>query len=243
MVFEAASVSKAVPYGDSFAVVNRFELLKDSKKAGYMFKVITQIQFSKSIWGLKGIITSAATEGAKEFYFKLRSLLRERTSAQALAEITGPKKVHRKTKSTSKKEVIEVIRENPPPSAVDITEKKTDVERVEIIQKVTKISWNDLLAQKFADNPIVVGVIVVFLLLTLYWVISLFCRVTDLELELSRTLERTSKLERDLLNMQQFVEQIPQKLDGDMKQGVLEKVLQWKDQLTQLEQTLKHPKV
>jgi len=59
LIFEAVSISKDVPYGDTFALVNRFNIIKnyDVQQQGHescTLQVSSAVKFSKSVWGMKG---------------------------------------------------------------------------------------------------------------------------------------------------------------------------------------------
>jgi hypothetical protein len=53
LYFETSSLSRDIPYGDTFIIINRIHLIEDNSKT--TFKLHTTVKFVKSVWGIKGV--------------------------------------------------------------------------------------------------------------------------------------------------------------------------------------------
>ena len=62
--FDHLSVSKDVPYGDTFYIVTRYEVTK--KGNGCMLQVATAVKFTKTVWGMKGWNRSSLADYKQE---------------------------------------------------------------------------------------------------------------------------------------------------------------------------------
>src|SRR5688500_6197184 len=55
LIFEAQSISKGIPYGDSFTTVNKMQVTRDpTKETGCILQITTQCKFWRNLWGMKG---------------------------------------------------------------------------------------------------------------------------------------------------------------------------------------------
>ncbi|KAK5574931.1 hypothetical protein RB653_010185 [Dictyostelium firmibasis] len=84
-VMETSSISKDVPYGDSFSVENYLTLepCPQSPQDFCILKVSTAVKFIKSIWGLGGLIEKTVTQSNKEFFACWINFAKKRISDQA----------------------------------------------------------------------------------------------------------------------------------------------------------------
>eukprot|EP01119_Soliformovum_irregulare_P012493 TRINITY_DN3248_c0_g1_i9.p1 TRINITY_DN3248_c0_g1~~TRINITY_DN3248_c0_g1_i9.p1 ORF type:complete len:654 (-),score=229.40 TRINITY_DN3248_c0_g1_i9:38-1999(-) len=123
LAFEAKSDSKNVPYGDSFSLINRFIVKKDpAKKKGCIVYMLATTKWWKNIWGPKGMIQTAVTDGGKDFCAKFLEEVKKKLS-EPIEPANDPKTTLRKRK-TSKKPEISSTASTPatsPPAALDAT--------------------------------------------------------------------------------------------------------------------------
>eukprot|EP01133_Synstelium_polycarpum_P006601 gene6601-7665_t len=64
---ETSSVSRDVPYGESFSVENYISL-EPSGKDSCSLKVSTAVKFTKSVWGIGGLIEKSVIQSNKDFF-------------------------------------------------------------------------------------------------------------------------------------------------------------------------------
>ncbi|GAM28632.1 hypothetical protein SAMD00019534_118080 [Acytostelium subglobosum LB1] len=63
---ETSSVSRDVPYGESFSVENYISLEPSGDSC--LLKVSTAVKFTKSIWGVRGLIEKSVIQSNKDFF-------------------------------------------------------------------------------------------------------------------------------------------------------------------------------
>ncbi|GAM21889.1 hypothetical protein SAMD00019534_050640 [Acytostelium subglobosum LB1] len=64
-----SSVSREVPYGDSFSVENLLLLTPDpDNNGGCILKLSSKIKFTKTLWGIQTMIQKSAAQGNKDFF-------------------------------------------------------------------------------------------------------------------------------------------------------------------------------
>eukprot|EP01117_Protostelium_nocturnum_P006535 TRINITY_DN2354_c0_g1_i1.p1 TRINITY_DN2354_c0_g1~~TRINITY_DN2354_c0_g1_i1.p1 ORF type:complete len:527 (-),score=179.18 TRINITY_DN2354_c0_g1_i1:24-1604(-) len=80
LMCETSSISHDVPYGDAFQVKNLVQATQNPDGKTITIIVGTVIKWSKSVWGMKGIIEKFAFENNKEFHGRLLTLVKNRIS-------------------------------------------------------------------------------------------------------------------------------------------------------------------
>eukprot|EP01132_Coremiostelium_polycephalum_P003062 gene3062-3830_t len=76
LAVECSSVSKDVPYGDSFSVENLIVVSPNPAEDGCIVRLSSKIKFMKTIWGITSMIQKTALTGNKEFFVLWNTMVR-----------------------------------------------------------------------------------------------------------------------------------------------------------------------
>eukprot|EP01133_Synstelium_polycarpum_P003904 gene3904-4518_t len=79
MLISASSVSKDVPYGDSFSIENL--LAVTAEDTGCVVKLSSKVKFTKTLWGIASMIQKSGTQGNKDFFVLWFSMVRNQIEA------------------------------------------------------------------------------------------------------------------------------------------------------------------
>eukprot|EP01118_Nematostelium_gracile_P009715 TRINITY_DN3276_c0_g3_i3.p1 TRINITY_DN3276_c0_g3~~TRINITY_DN3276_c0_g3_i3.p1 ORF type:complete len:394 (-),score=74.47 TRINITY_DN3276_c0_g3_i3:18-1025(-) len=217
MIFEATSQSRGVPYGDTFFLANRFEI-KSSTKGGCILRVITQIKFVKAVWGVKGLISSTAVEGGRDFCVKLLGIIKENLRGSKSKQPTS----NTKTVITKTTSLPALKPQQPAEKPITITTSRVQ----------DKPQW------EFLTNNItlIIAAGLALIILLFFW--SLSWRISSLETELKTNAQRTDHLASEMETIRQYVSRVGMNMDGSTKLGIKNRLSDWKNQIQLLEQLL-----
>ncbi|EFA83596.1 hypothetical protein PPL_02662 [Heterostelium album PN500] len=81
LLLQCSSVSKDVPYGDSFSVENLFSIASDDGGNGCTVKLSSKIKFTKTLWGIASMIQKSAYQGNKDYFVLWFSMVRNQIEA------------------------------------------------------------------------------------------------------------------------------------------------------------------
>ncbi|XP_048589080.1 protein Aster-B isoform X2 [Nematostella vectensis] len=117
-VVEAEVTNEGIPYGESFSVLNRYCITKNTDKSCRL-RVTSEIRYKKSVWGfVKNMIEKNASDGLKEYFTFLASTLRQETdTGKKLARRrSSPSRRHKRNRSLKNRDEVFAT----PPSSVTL---------------------------------------------------------------------------------------------------------------------------
>eukprot|EP00027_Filamoeba_sp_ATCC50430_P019077 CAMPEP_0168569654 /NCGR_PEP_ID=MMETSP0413-20121227/16289_1 /TAXON_ID=136452 /ORGANISM="Filamoeba nolandi, Strain NC-AS-23-1" /LENGTH=760 /DNA_ID=CAMNT_0008602197 /DNA_START=65 /DNA_END=2347 /DNA_ORIENTATION=- len=198
LVLDHSSVSKDVPYGDTFYIVTRYEVTK--KGNGCLFQVATAVKFTKTVWGMKGMIERISIDSSRNFNQKFATMAKEKFPAPAAAVIEKPKptkqRVAKPTKTKKRKQVV-AQPEAPKP-----------VTQQSLVSAITELTSSPLV------SDIVRAIYLLLLFVLFVLVFSLYSTIAHLNDQIALSTTAASKAENKILFLQHFVETVVRNITG-----------------------------
>ncbi|EGC28687.1 hypothetical protein DICPUDRAFT_100061 [Dictyostelium purpureum] len=91
LILQSSSVSKDVPYGDSFSVENLL-VVQAIDNTSCLAKLSSKIKFTKSVWGLSSMIQKSALQGNKEFFILWNTMVKNQIETYVYNKMKEAKK-------------------------------------------------------------------------------------------------------------------------------------------------------
>eukprot|EP01114_Cavostelium_apophysatum_P019738 TRINITY_DN6441_c0_g2_i1.p1 TRINITY_DN6441_c0_g2~~TRINITY_DN6441_c0_g2_i1.p1 ORF type:complete len:737 (-),score=162.18 TRINITY_DN6441_c0_g2_i1:85-2295(-) len=246
LVFESFSLSRDVPYGDNFAVVNRFDIVSDPKNPNACIATaVTFVKFFKSVWGMQTIIEKTATSSGKDFCNKYLAAAKERIGLNKVKSDIA--------RSLREEQEVEVGEESAPTEPEISPAIPIVVVAPPIVPAVPVSFLDDVFDRVQRRDPVFIMLILLTLvvgLIVLPFLFSVSGRLNSFERQQIAQRQVTTEMENRLLFLHNFVEVLSANVtgvEGDLKKQwnywqmnteVIKQFDHWKSQLQVLNEEI-----
>jgi len=207
LIVEARSLSKDVPYGDSFVIINRMHIINGPSQQTSTLQIAVNVKFSKFIWGPKALIEKSCIDGVKEFWSKWISLAKEKIKKDAPIIVPTPK-ISIKKKNIRKKVKRNIENVNNEPNDIDLP--------IKIQQSTSMLKLNskeELKTEKQFHPLLWIQALVIFLLIIPFiWAMS--SKIAILEQRVSSQTTLSKEFHDQIIFLQTFIEYLSENITG-----------------------------